>query len=428
MNNVAPRGTSILLTLWDGGGVVPPLLGIARRLVDHGHTVVVLGDPTIEHEATANGCTFTPWTHAPHRTTRDREGDLVRDYLGKPRRQMREFSDYFFTSGPAWTADTLRVIDDQQPDLVMADFMLIWAGVAAEIRGLPFVSLLTFPYAIPSPGFPPTGAALVPVPNLLRGPRDRFFGALSEMVYDRSKKVLNRLREEHGLPAHRHSLDQVRSAEAVIVLTSRSFDYPDHPAPDNVSWSGPILDDPAWAHTTFDAPWPDDDDRPIVVVAMSSTFQDQAATLQRTVQALSELPVRAVVSLGPALTVDEVPGADNVVVVDSIPHAQLIPRASLLVTHAGHGTAIKGLTAGVPMVCIPMGRDQGDNAARIIAAGCGIKLKRTASAAKIKGAIEHVLSDPSYGEAARRLVGTIAQRTGDTDPVTVIEGALERTR
>ncbi len=427
MNDVAPRGKTIVLALWDGGGVVPPLLGVARRLVDGGHTVVVLGDPTVEPEATANGCRFTPWTQAPHRTSRHRDSDPVRDYLGKPRQQMREFNDYFFTSGPSWTADTLRVIDDEGADLVMADFMLIWAGVAAEIRGLPFVSLSTFPYAIPSAGFPPLGAALVPVPNLLQRPRDRLFGAMSEVVYDRSKKVMNRVRAEHGLAALRHSLDQVRSADAIIVLTSRSFDFPDHSAPDNVSWSGPILDDPAWALADFDAPWPDDDDRPLVVVAMSSTFQDQAATLRSIVQALSELPVKAVVSLGPALGTDEVPGADNVVVVDSIPHAQLIPQASVLITHAGHGTAIKGLTAGVPMVCIPMGRDQGDNTARIVAAGCGTKLKRTANAPKIKGAVEAVLRDPAYRDAAHRLARSIAAGTGDTDPVTTIQDVLART-
>lgn len=424
MSDDTPRRT-ILLALWDGGGVVPPLLGVARRLVERGHVVVVLGDPTVEPEATANGCGFTSWTEAPHRSSRDRECDLVRDYLGKPRQHMREFGDYFFNSGPSWTADVLGAIDEHRVDLVMADFMLIWAGVAAEIRGLPFVSLSTFPYAIPSAGFPPLGAALVPVPKFLQRPRDRFFGAMSEMVYDRSRKVLNGVRSDHGLAPLRHSLDQLRSADAVVVLTSRAFDFPGHPAPDNVSWAGPILDDPAWACPGFDPPWSDDDERPLAVVAMSSTFQDQAATMRNAVQALSELPLNAVVTLGPVLRADEVPGADNVMVVESVPHAQVIPRASVLITHAGHGTTIKGLTAGVPMVCIPMGRDQGDNAARVVTAGCGVKVKRSAGAPKIKAAVERVLGEPSYREAAQRVARDIAVGAGDTDPVAVIEGLLE---
>lgn len=424
MNTDEPESKTILLVLWDGGGVVPPLLGVAKRLVERGHTVVVLGDPTIEPEAAANGCRFTSLTEAPHRTSRDRSDDLIRDYLGRPRQHMREFREYFFTSGAGWTSDVLRAIDEHGVDLVMAEFMLIWAGVAAETRGVPFVSLSTFPYAVPSTGFPPLGASLVPVPKPLQRSRDRLFGAMSERLYDGSKKTLNQVREQHGLPAVRHSLDQVRSADAIVVLTSRSFDFPDCPAPENVTWSGPILDDPAWAASTYSPPWTHDDERPLVVVAMSSTFQDQAKTLRQVVEALSELPVRAAVSLGPALEADEVPGADNVSVAASLPHGELIPQASLLITHCGHGTAIKGLAAGVPMVCIPMGRDQGDNAARIVASGAGVKLKRGAKAAKIKAAAERVIADPAYRDAAQRFARSIAAGVGDTDPVKTIEQAL----
>ena len=60
-----------LLPMWDGGGTVGPGLGVASRLIAHGHAVHVLADPTIEDQAIATGCTFTPWTSAPHRTTLD---------------------------------------------------------------------------------------------------------------------------------------------------------------------------------------------------------------------------------------------------------------------------------------------------------------------------------------------------------------------
>ncbi len=419
---------TILLALWDGGGVVPPLLAVAKRLVARGHTVVVLGDPTIEPEATANGCKFTPWTRAPHRTSRDRDDDPIRDYLGKPRQQMREFRDYFFDSGAAWTADAIEAIDRHEVDVVMSEFMVIWAGVAAEIRGLPFVSLLTYPYAVPTKGFPPLGSAMVPAPKLLQPLRNRLIGSMSEMFYDRSKKVLNQVRTEHGLPQLRHSLDQVRAADSVVVLTPRAFDFPDSPAPSNVTWSGPILDDPAWVDTGWDAPWSHEDDRPLVVVAMSSTFQDQAPVMNRVVDALSDLPVRAVVSLGPALRSGEVKGAGNVWVSEAVPHAELIPQASLLITHCGHGTTVKGLAAGVPVVCIPMGRDQGDNAARIVAAGAGIKLARKASTPKIKAAAQRVLVEPSFREAAGRIARAIAAGAGDSDPVATIEGVLGNRR
>lgn len=428
MNTDLTHPKTILLALWDGGGVVPPLLGVAKRLIAAGHNVVVLGDPTIEPEALAAGCRFVSWTRAPHRTSRDRSADPIRDYLGKPRQQMREMYEYFFASGESWVADTLDAIDQHGVDLVMAEFMVIWSGLAAEIRGVPFVSLLTYPYAVPSPGFPPLGSAMVSVPKPLHSLRDRLFGAMNEMFYDRGKKVLNEIRARHDLPAVRHLLDQVRGAEAIVVLTPRAFDFPGLPAPDNVSWAGPILDDPSWADETFVPPWADDDDRPLVVVAMSSTFQDQAPAMANIVEALSQLPVRAVVSLGPALRPDEVPGADNVWVAESLPHAQLIPQAAVVVSHCGHGSVIKSLAAGVPMVCMPMGRDQGDNAARVVAAGAGVKLNKKVDPSKIRSAMETVLAEPSYRDAARRLGVAIAEGEGDTDPVAAIEKVLAGSR
>jgi UDP:flavonoid glycosyltransferase YjiC (YdhE family) len=53
----------------DGGGTVPPSLGVAADLVRRGHHVRVLGDGTVESSAAAAGCEFTPWTHAPHSDT-----------------------------------------------------------------------------------------------------------------------------------------------------------------------------------------------------------------------------------------------------------------------------------------------------------------------------------------------------------------------
>jgi UDP:flavonoid glycosyltransferase YjiC (YdhE family) len=66
-------------------------------------------------------------------------------------------------------------------------------------------------------------------------------------------------------------------------------------------------------------------------------------------------------------------GVGDVVVVRSAPHTQILHEADVLIIHCGHGTAMKGLAAGVPLSCMPMGRDQNDVAARVttIASGHG---------------------------------------------------------
>ena len=92
---------------------------------------------------------------------------------------------------------------------------------------------------------------------------------------------------------------------------------------------------------------------------------DHVDQLQRAVTALGSLPVRALVTTGPAVDPEQIERPTGVTVVRSAPHREVLAHADVLVTHGGHGTVMKGLVAGVPIVCMPTGRDQPDNAARL---------------------------------------------------------------
>ena len=83
-------------------------------------------------------------------------------------------------------------------------------------------------------------------------------------------------------------------------------------------------------------------------------------------------------------------------------------------THAGHGTVIKSLAAGVPVVAMPLGRDQLDNAARVAHHGAGLKLKPKASSDAIARAVRRVLDEPSFRANAERLAAAIASETART--------------
>ena len=183
------------------------------------------------------------------------------------------------------------------------------------------------------------------------------------------------------------------------MLTSADFDFPAE-LPANVRYVGPVLDDPAWAATPWTAP-PGDD--PLVLVAMSSTFQDHAGCLQRIVDALGTLPVRGVVTTGPALDPAAVNAPANVQVVAAAPHSEVLRSAAAVVTHGGHGTVVRALAADVPLVVLHHGRDQADNAARVTARGAGLAVKRGASPDAIAKAVRRVLDDPSFGTDAARL-------------------------
>ena len=62
----------------------------------------------------------------------------------------------------------------------------------------------------------------------------------------------------------------------------------------------------------------------------------------------------------------------NVHVVESVPHGAVLPHVDLAITHGGHGTLIRALACGVPVMVVPISRDQPDNAARAVHHGVGI--------------------------------------------------------
>jgi len=201
------------------------------------------------------------------------------------------------------------------------------------------------------------------------------------------------------------SVGAMVAAEAAgLLLTSPAFDFPAE-MPDNVCYVGPVLDDPQWAVADTGVPPPGDG--PVVLVAMSTTPQDQVDCLQRVVDALSALPVRGIVTAGPAVDPKALRPSRNVAMVESAPHSEVLKCTDVVVTHGGHGTVIRSLAAGVPLVVMPQGRDQADNAARVESRGAGVTIESNASPATIGAAVKRVLEDPSYGQAAKRLGDSI---------------------
>lgn len=173
--------------------------------------------------------------------------------------------------------------------------------------------------------------------------------------------------------------------------------------------------------------WPNAGD-PLVYV----TFGSVAATVglfpalyQEVAAALAGLPVRALLTLGEGGHPDALgPVPANVHVEQWWPQQEVIPHAAALVGHGGYGTTLAGLAAGLPMVVLPLFADQPDNAVRVHALGAGIALLGgpAAVAGGLAPALEAVLGDPGYREAARRVAEEIRSLPPTADAVPLLEG------
>ena len=413
--------TDLLMTTWDGSGTTPPLMSVARALVERGHSLRVLADPVLRPEVEATGAEHVSWTRAPHRSERSLSSHFVCDWAGlEPAEGFARMRDRLAV-GPAaaFAADVRAELTRRPAAAVLTELLLFGPQVAAEAAQLPCIVLNPTVNVVPAPGVPPFGAGLLPARNEAERRRDEELAAIVTAGWDEALPALNAARSEQGLEPLEHVLDQGRSAACVLVMTSRAFDFIG-PLPPTVKHVGPRLDDVAWAGEWTAPPGED----PLVLVGLSADFQDHEDTLRRIVAAVGELPVRAVVTTGHGIDPGSLRSPANVQIVRAAPHSEVLREAALAITHGGHGVTIKTLAAGVPLVCLPMGRDQLDVAARVVQAGAGLRLEPSATSEEIAAAARHVLVDDSYRRAAERIAAVIAEETATDLAVAEIEAVL----
>jgi MGT family glycosyltransferase len=91
-----------------------------------------------------------------------------------------------------------------------------------------------------------------------------------------------------------------------------------------------------------------------------------------------------------------------------VPHVAVLPHAALVVTHAGTGTLMAALAHGVPLVCIPLGRDQPGNAERAAELGVGLSLPTDAQPSQIRAAVNEALQSPTLRSSCARMATAIS--------------------
>ncbi|HZE65260.1 MAG TPA: glycosyltransferase [Sporichthyaceae bacterium] len=378
--------TRYLMVSVDGAGNLVPTLGLAARLSTLGHDVRLLGHPSIHERCGAHGwrpISFT--TAAPYDST----------WPVDQATEMATFSELiFFDAGIG--RDTLAELEREPADVLIVDCLAWGAGAAGEVARIPTATLFHVP------------------PSLFRE------GPLVEVLKP-ALPMLHAMRAELGA-APVASLAQAHDACALALATlPAEFDVP-VPLPAQYRYVGPILDGPALG--TFE-PTPPMTGDPLVLVSFSTSFQDQLGALQWAIDELSGLPVQVVVTTGHAVDPADLVVADNTVVARFLDHRELLPRATAVVTHCGLGTTLHSLAHAVPMVCVPMGRDQMFNAAMVARLGAGMTVE-LGKRGGVSRAVEHAIFDTRMQGAADYFARVIAGYRGADAAAEALEELARR--
>ena len=195
-------------------------------------------------------------------------------------------------------------------------------------------------------------------------------------------------------------LDLLARFRVNLVCSTRELDGVDPPA--NVRHVGPVLEPEG-----PDAGWRPPD-RSLVVVSMGTTDMGEAPVLQRILDGLSTLPVDVVATVGRHVDAGSLRVPANARVTGFVRHSALLPHADVFVGHGGHGGIMAAGAFGVPMVLVPLDRDQPHNAARAEAIEVARVVHRDAEPEAIRAAVEAVRTGERERLGAMRLANAIA--------------------
>ena len=163
-------------------------------------------------------------------------------------------------------------------------------------------------------------------------------------------------------------------------------------------------------------------ERPMVYVSFGTEFNDPAV-VNVVVDGLREIDVDVLVTVGPGGDPEAITGdRGRLEVRRFVPQGAVLDRCSLAVAHGGVGTTVGALSFGVPLVLIPMGADQAENAEQVVTTGAGRTIERAElDPGRVTTVVTEVLAADEMRAAAARVRDEIAAMP----PPSALIGVLE---
>ncbi len=429
-------GKRVVLATYGSLGDFHPYLALALELHARGHRPVIAANSSHRDIVKREGIEF--------RSVRPYIGQLRREFGGEAALTQRGWdpqtgpkfliSRVLMPSLAASYADLSAVCEDA--DLLVSHPLTLTAPLVAEKFGvgvLSWASVALTPSVLMSAYDPPV---LAPAPFLINlrvfGPR--VYAVLLRAIKSTTEswiKPWRRFRRELGLSAKAGNplFDGQFSPQMTLALFSRVLASPQPDWPAHTMITGfPFYDrrgdgkqlEPALA-AFLEA-----GEAPIIFTLGPSVVMNAGDFYQESIAAATALGKRAVLLIGrDPRNRPSSPFPNNIAVFEYAPYSLLLPRAAAVVHQGGVGTTAQALRAGVPMLVVPFGYDQPDNAARVVRLG----VARTVARARYNGVVAAseltaLLTNPNYARRAGEVAIKVRAEDGASTACNAIETLL----
>jgi MGT family glycosyltransferase len=373
-----------------------PMLALGAELAARGHEVTFETWTRWREPVQARGMRFVAAPEFPVFPTRE-----------------RPLSPY--EAVVAAVAQTRPAVAAAAPDVVVHDILTLAPALSGELESVPVATLIPHLYPPGEPGFPPFGFG-AQLPRTRTGARLwRAFERPVAVGLRRGTAELNETRRRVGL-APVDAPHNGLSRQLCLVATLPQLEYP-RSWPGHVHVVGPMIWE-APAAAVDPPPGPE----PLVLVAPSTAQDPHHRLLRCALRGLADESVRVLASWNRRPLGGPLPVPANARLVEWMSYTQTMAEAALVICHAGHGTLIRALTLGRPVVAVPHAGDMPENAARLAWSGAGLRLPwPLLSAATLRHAVRRALADETLAARAAQLAASSQLHDGPARAAELVE-------
>jgi UDP:flavonoid glycosyltransferase YjiC (YdhE family) len=406
-------------------------MALALELQERGYVSVIATSPIYRDKVKAEGLGFHPVRPDIPPMDAETSADIIRRVSNPRWGPSYLFRQLLVPHLRETYADTVAAVTaDGGADLLVSHQVPLTAPLVAAKTGIKWISSVLFPIAFVSAHDPPTPPQLPALRTLAAThpfvARTLFgFGKWTTRSW---VEPIQRLRKELGLPRSQNPIfEGQHSPTLVLALFSKMLSELQPDFPSNTVVTGfPFYD----GYNGHEPPrellhFLDQGEPPLLFTLGSSLVWIANNFYRVSIEAAQKLGKRALLLIGDKRNLPQTKLPEGVAAFDYAPHNLVMPRASVIVHQGGIGTTGQALRSGRPMLIVPFGQDQPDNARRCMRLGVARTLSPAQfSTPRVVGALSQLLHHPTYREQADKVGAEVEAENGTKRACDAIEQVL----
>lgn len=274
----------------------------------------------------------------------------------------------FYSGIEHYTAHVLKYIKKYKPDILVTDFAFPAASLAAEIANIPYAVIYHSGLPFRGHGIPPFGSGL-PIGDDYTETTNAYSHHENQLLKSIDKRI-NKARRAFGLPTFEADiLRRPYSPWINLVASAESIEAPRNNLTDCTFFIGPCFGKRVEENFPFDQLKPD---KFKIYVSLGTVFNNKPEVFRKIMRALDTPDYQVIISAGGAyqeLKKNAIP--QNITVYSTVPQISLLNKVDLFISHGGNNSINEALASGKPIIVMPVGGEQDDNASRIVYLGVG---------------------------------------------------------